>query len=409
MDGLSFALVKSPNATLNDGVVELLDENRCIVQMQVLVGGKLSNSFEIEYGEECAWVTPRRDYVAADEVGLSNLTLYIDGNTTKNERYYGFSIINNMSGECVNMTVYQPACKYVLTVSKIEIWEDGEEHEVPFSEHTFEDGQEIPPLVVTVGGASKSAVVGDGYLDIVMDGEIYDYDNCLSYTMVLDKEKSTGKFNKYDLKIKCLGRFMDTDESYYVNFPVIHKSNPEVVVNLKLNIGLVGGSDAEANFEEEYDKQDGLITTARERNEENKRNSMINVEVKVKDTTDESSDEGTITPSRLSLRRMEVEGLAIENIEGNKITLQTNVYNRDGEIENDSMLVLQPNAVWCRPTSEWEDGLHYVTVGCDKNYWNKDRSTKLVIRNAEDYRSSKTFLITQKPDSSVEIGEYVNS
>lgn len=399
MDGLSFALVKSPNATLNDGVVELLDENRCIVQMQVLVGGKLSNSFEIEYGEECAWVTPRRDYVAADEVGLSNLTLYIDGNTTKNERYYGFSIINNMSGKCVNMTVYQPACKYVLTVSPLEC--------------TFQDDAE-ETFTVTVEGASKSAVVGDGYLDIVMDGEIYDYDNCLSYTMVLDKEKRTDKFNKYELKIKCLGRFMDTDESnsYYVNFPVIHKSNPEVVVNLKLNIGLVGCSDAKEIikvFDDEYDKQDGIITTARERNEENKRNSMLNVEIKAESNKNKNGSNGKTMASMLSLRRMEVDGLVIENIEGNKITLQTNVYNRDGEIENDSMLVLQPNAVWCRPTSEWEDGLHYVTVGCDKNYWNKDRSTKLVIRNAEDYRSSKTFLITQKPDSSVEIGEYVNS
>ena len=88
--------------------------------------------------------------------------------------------------------------------------------------------------------------------------------------------------------------------------------------------------------------------------------------------------------------------------------MQTNVYDENNNVINNSMILLQPKAIWCKARSEYRDNKHYITVKCEDNYWDINRKTFLVVRNAESMRATGkvTFLITQKINNSIVIKKY---
>ena len=103
------------------------------------------------------------------------------------------------------------------------------------------------------------------------------------------------------------------------------------------------------------------------------------------------------------LEKPKIEPISDIVINGNIIELQTNTYNYNNDIVHDSMVVVMPKSVWCMASSEYKNGKHYIKVTCQKNHWNLERKSLLMVKNAEDTSKSETFVVIQTPDNQIKI------
>ena len=241
----------------------------------------------------------------------------------------------------------------------------------------------------------------------------YDYDNSLSYS--LTKKDKNEVSTEYELTVTLVGQFTGNDNSYYYHFPIVHKDDRQTKKILIFNIEEEDEKKENSDndlvnrfiecFETEMKKQrNGNEQTIRDRNEENL--------VKQLKVSNEIQMETQIQPLLFS-NKIGIEQIVLKesisdiNIIGNQIILQTNIYNSQNELEHNSMILVQSKALWCHTSEDYKDGIHYITVTCEKNFWGSNRKTLVVVRNAEDenWQNKKEFIIEQDIDNKIIIKE----
>ena len=392
MDELIFKLLETnpetadKDAVLSDNVLLLEHPFSCNLQLQILMNDKLTNSFETIYDEGNAWITVKKMYLNVGNNKRANFTIYISDNYTKQSRYYYLSLRSNLNGKISTLVIQQPPCNFKIETEVDEI--------------TFSEKNDEKTIKVDVYGATKIPLISKKYIDIIADGEIYDYDNSLFFNIKKDTSiKDTREKSTYILTVKFLGDFNDIKE-YYYDFPIIHHNDVETKQVLKINVNATPKENNEGLLNvitNEFNKQNkDLEFTIKKRNEKNLYDGFEIVETKpiIKDKPKELPKIASISDIKIDKQR---------------ISLRTNTYSQNGIVEHNSMVFTQSRAVWCHVNEQYDEQkeLHLIDVACGNNFWGIERQTYVIVQNAEstDNNVKKVFVVSQSTNNIVTIRE----
>ena len=161
------------------------DAFSCVIDCFVLNDTKLINTFDISY-ESVDWLIIKRDYVDVTIENNNNfqsvLKFYIQDNYAKEERYAYLTLIDNLTGDTIFLTIEQPACIY-----KIEINDKDEDYALTLSEKLLQYEEDIE--VKVYGGHEKLKLYNESVTTVSLTKEypVVDGKVTIDYSVIEDK------------------------------------------------------------------------------------------------------------------------------------------------------------------------------------------------------------------------------
>lgn len=379
------------NIKVNGNNLVISDAYYHSFSFMVMLNGKRTNQYRCIYSNDFDWVTVKSEIEEYNDELYTKFSVYIKNNYSEYNRAVTLQLLNIVDNTSELVELSQQACDFKIKVN------DSEDDSKILTLNNTET-----QIRIQVYGASKKIILKQNFIEIIKDEKELGYDKSLYYIIVPDNKNSTTEYNQYILKIKCLGDFQSLN-NYIYNVPIIHYDDQNCVFNLKLRPTLgneLNEEEMENIINEEYSKIVPSDTISM-RNEKNKVAEISENNISVTNTI-------ALFKMSREMSLPELDPISDIKIKGNTITLQTNVYDENNNVINNSMILLQPKAIWCKARSEYRDNKHYITVKCEDNYWDINRKTFLVVRNAESMRATGkvTFLITQKINNSIVIKKY---
>lgn len=336
--------------------------------------------------------------------------LYFNENLLPQERFYTVIFTDYNTGETETMLVEQKRCDY-----KIEVEEQDKEIKL-------NDGHVEQNIDVYVYGNTKTCIVNDNYFklfyklpekedeaeDVVVPTNDTDeieadtdsepkyayskFDYGIIYNLKEDKE--TDSYKKYKLNIKYIGKTNNYDD-YYYQLTLRHRDDIDTRIDIKITPSF--GFDSENSKNKVAQAMKSSISDYVSDNENCKNSSM-----------NKFNPIGLLNQkaSALSLQELTpIKYISVEKIIDNIIYIKTEIRNVNNIIERDSMIYGEKMAAWCsiETSYDFENETHIVFVKCEDNIYKNNRSSFLIIRNAEFPSACKKFIVTQDDNSKVTI------
>ena len=384
------------------------DAFSCVIDCFVLNETKLVNTFDISY-ESVDWLIIKRDYVDVTIKNNNNfqsvLKFYIQDNYAKEERYAYLTLIDNLTGGTIFLTIEQPACIY-----KIEVNDKDEDFNLTLPKSTLKfkelNLQTEDVEVKVYGGHEKLRLYSESLTKIKENIEVPSEDEI---------EREIGfRIKEMGLKQQLKDRNVTTIEkgimTRYSSYTVTVTFNGSSIDEDHKVIGYLRHYDDnsiirkliyEANATEKKPDIKLPVTNCISRQKKNKENRLLSKAISIKSIT---SDKKTIKKS-INVQTPVFNPLEEKYIKGTEIGIFTT--NKAGE--HNSLIVTDSYApLWCHVNTkyDYDNECHIINVKCDNNFYGKTRKTLIFIRNAEVMGGGISYLVSQDTQNNVTIERY---
>ena len=384
------------------------DAFSCVIDCFVLNDTKLINTFDISY-ESVDWLIIKRDYVDVTIENNNNfqsvLKFYIQDNYAKEERYAYLTLIDNLTGDTIFLTIEQPACIY-----KIEVNDKDEDFNLTLPKSTLsfkELNLQIEDVEVKVyGGHEKLRLYSESLTKIKENIEVPSEDEIEREIGFRIKEMGL----KQQLKDRNVTTIKKGIMTRYSSYIVTVTFNGSLIDEKHKVIGYLRHYDDnsiirkliyEANAPEKESNIKLPETNCISRQKKNKENRLLSKVISIKSIT---PDKKTIKKT-INIQTPVFNPLEEKYIKGTEIGIITT--NKKGE--HDSMIITESYApLWCHINTkyDYDNECHIVSVKCDNNFYGKTRKTRIFIRNAEVMGSIISYSVSQDTENKVTIERY---
>lgn len=408
------------NPDIVDGNYQTVNNQHTVITINPQIEGKDSNFITI-VENYCKWLK-----YADNSNGLkTEVQLFLDKNLKEDSRKYTLYFLNNQTGEIDALTIEQLGCNYALEIEEnenVKLIEDGDNKIVNV---VFPDrNTDTIEMVFKVFGNSKKCNVTDKFFKICDENGKYlsSFDKGLSYKIeeIIEEEKNID-YKKYKLLLKYLGKIFDDEKIIFEEI--------EVEIDTK------EGKKKEKILQGVAEKEKYMYVLTLQHADNKKTKQIVNIDVS-KIQNDELTNDGILINSMddsinkyqekdwddyiindnvisevenysISDIVSEIEGIVVNNIDGNVITVTTQVYNNKGEIEYDSLVMANRMSKWCSIEDEYDKDKkqHKIKVICEKNLFPNNRISRMVLRNAENINGIKKFYVEQDINNNITIKE----
>lgn len=365
------------------------EDNTGIITISDL-GGILSftlnnNSVYISYGER-TWLKVKDN----SNLSKTEVEIYFDVNLNPDTRDTYINFINKQTGNVETFFITQESCNYKIDVEK--------------EEYSFIEKEEPVVIGFSVYGNTRKCVITNEHFSIIKEnGKYYPFDKGLSFRLAKISDNEDENRTNYLLTIKYIGNISNLTERDGYEVVLQHSDNRKTKQTVKINISAVvanGNSNKKDVLTNIVRGLPSAISDYEYENDE-KRSKEYNI---IKTTSNVMLK--TNKPLHIK-EELKLPSLVVGKIKDNVIFIQTNTYNRNNELEHNSMISVTKIPYWCSVEDVYdaEKEIHEITVNGRTNKFGIVRQGYLQLINAERVADTKKFLITQDKENKINILE----
>ena len=350
----------------------------------VLTFSREDNLVYISYGEN-SWINLKDN----SNLHKTEVEIYYDKNLTPKTRDTYINFINKQTGYINTFFITQDACNYDIVVGR--------------NSYGFIDKDTPLEIDFSVYGNTRKCRITNEHFSIIKENEkYYPFDRGLGFQLTKMSDDEVKNCTNYRLSVEYIGNISNLSENDKYGLVIQHSDNRKTKQLIEIDVSVIINSENIGKEDKLLAKITNLPSAISDYENENKRKRETLYTIP------------TPTSARADILSMnkipeipKLPPLVVEKIENDIIYIQSNTYNRSGDLEHNSMVFGTKMAQWCSIGDIYDDekGIHEITVKCKPNKFGILRKSYLVLTNAERINGQKKFLISQDKDNKIMISE----